>query len=58
MIFNKERVLKNRRLCQAIFGVSREEIESLLPIFSQCLIAYRYNGLAKLDNSLRYNLVV
>ena len=42
MIFNKERVLKNRRLCQAIFGVSREEIESLLPIFSQCLIAYRY----------------
>lgn len=42
MIFNKERILKNRRLCQAIFGVSKEEIENLLPVFSQCLIAHRY----------------
>lgn len=42
MILNKERVLKNHRLCQAIFGASKEEIENLLPIFSQCLIAHRY----------------
>lgn len=42
MILNKEKILKNNRLCKAIFGVSKEEIENLLPVFSQCLIAYRY----------------
>lgn len=42
MILNKERILKNHRLCQAIFGASKEEIENLLPVFSQCLIAHRY----------------
>lgn len=42
MILNKEKVLKNHRLCQAIFGVSKQEIESLLPVFSQCLITHRY----------------
>lgn len=42
MILNKEKILKNHRLCQAIFGVSKEEIENLLPTFSQCLIAHRY----------------
>jgi len=42
MLPNKKGILKNTRLCQSIFGVSREEIEALLPIFSQCLIACRY----------------
>lgn len=42
MILNKEKILKNPRLCKAIFGCSQEEIEKLLPVFSQCLIAYRY----------------
>ncbi len=42
MLLNKERVLKSSHLCQAVFGSSKEEIEKLLPIFSQCLIAYRH----------------
>lgn len=42
MLLNKEKVLKNPRMCQSIFGVRKEEIERLLPTFSQCLIAYRY----------------
>lgn len=42
MLLSKERILKSPRLCQAIFGSSREEIEKILPRFSQCLIAYRY----------------
>jgi len=42
MLLNKERILKSPRLCQAVFGASKEEIEKLLPIFSQCLIAYRF----------------
>lgn len=42
MLHNKEKILANPRLCKAVFGVSREEIEQLLPVFSPCLIAYRY----------------
>lgn len=42
MLQNKEKILKNPRLCQAIFGSSKEEIEKLLPRFSQCLIEYRF----------------
>lgn len=42
MILNKEKILKNHRLCQAIFGASKDEIENLLPTFSQCLIAHRH----------------
>ncbi len=42
MIQNKDKILRNERLCQAIFGVSRKEIDNLLPVFSQCLIEYRY----------------
>jgi hypothetical protein len=42
MLPNKKGILKNPRLCQSIFGVNKEEIERLLPVFSQCLIAYRY----------------
>ena len=42
MILNKEKILKNPRLCKAIFGCSKEEIEKLLPVFVQCLIAHRY----------------
>lgn len=42
MLLNKCGIFKNPRMCQSIFGVSKEEIERLLPTFSQCLIAYRY----------------
>ena len=42
MLLSKERILNSPRLCQAVFGTSKVEIEKLLPIFSQCLIAYRW----------------
>jgi len=42
MLHNKDKILQNPRLCKAIFGMSREEILRLLPLFSQCLLAYRY----------------
>jgi hypothetical protein len=42
MLLNKEKVLKSPRICQAVFGVSKEKIEAILPKFNQCLIAYRY----------------
>lgn len=42
MLLNKEKILKNPRLCQSIFGTSKEEIDRILPVFNQCLIAYRY----------------
>lgn len=42
MLLNKEKVLKNPRLCQAIFGSSKAEIEKILPRFSQCLVAHRF----------------
>lgn len=42
MLPNKNGILKNPRMCQSIFGVSKEEIARLLPIFSQCLITHRY----------------
>lgn len=42
MLQNKEKILRNSRLCQAIFGSSKEEIEKLLPRFNQCLIEYRF----------------
>jgi hypothetical protein len=42
MLLNKEKVLKIPRICQAVFGVSKEKIEAILPKFSQCLIAYRF----------------
>lgn len=42
MLQNKEKIFKTPRLCQSIFGMSIEEIERILPTFSQCLTAYRY----------------
>lgn len=42
MLLNKEKILKNPRLCQSVFGSSKEEIEKLLPVFSQCIVAYRH----------------
>lgn len=42
MLQSSEKILRNARMCQAIFGTSRAEIEELLPVFSQCLLAYRY----------------
>ena len=42
MLLNKTGILKNPRMCQSIFGTSKEEIERLLLTFSQCLITYRY----------------
>lgn len=41
MILNKQRILKNPRMCQAAFGMSKQEIEALLPVFHECLIAHR-----------------
>lgn len=42
MILNKQRILTSTRMCQAIFGMSREEMDELLPVFHACLIAHRY----------------
>lgn len=42
MILNKHRILQSPRMCQAALGMSKEEIEALLPIFHECLIAQRY----------------
>ena len=42
MIINKHRVLKNERVCKAVFGMSYKEIEELLPVFKQCLLEHRY----------------
>jgi hypothetical protein len=42
MLQNKEKIFENSRLCQSIFGMSQEEIERILPTFSQCLTAHRY----------------
>lgn len=44
MFNKKERILANPRLCQALFGTSREEIKGLLPVFSDCLLAYRHEA--------------
>ncbi len=42
MIFNTDKLLKNERVSKAVFGMTQMEIEELLPIFSKCLIEYRY----------------
>lgn len=42
MILNKQRILKSARMCKAIFGMSKEEMDELLPVFHECLIAHRY----------------
>ena len=42
MLQNKNRILNNTRMCQSVFGMSKDEIERLLPTFEECLIAYRY----------------
>ena len=42
MIINKQRILKSERICKAVFGMSYEEIQELLPVFKQCLLEYRY----------------
>lgn len=60
MLSNKKGILKNPRLCQAIFGMSKVEIEGLLPTFSQCLLAYRYqlkpNRIRKIGGGRRGDL--
>jgi hypothetical protein len=33
MILNKQRIFKSKRMCQAVFGMSQEEIDELLPVF-------------------------
>lgn len=30
------------RMCKAVFGMSKEEMDELLPVFHDCLIAHRY----------------
>lgn len=42
MLAKEESILNNPRLCQSVFGMSRAEIERILPIFSNCLISYRH----------------
>jgi hypothetical protein len=42
MLQNKEKILKSPRMCQSVFGMSKNEIERLLPTFEECLIAHRY----------------
>jgi len=42
MLLNKDKILNSPRLSQAVFGVSKEEIEKILPIFKECLLAHRY----------------
>lgn len=42
MILNKQRILKSARMCQAVFGMSKAEMDELLPVFHACLIAHRY----------------
>lgn len=39
---NTKRLLKNPRLCKAVTGSSPEELERLLPAFSQSIIRYQY----------------
>lgn len=39
---NTKRLLKNPRLCRAVTGSSPEELEKLLPAFSQSITRYRY----------------
>ena len=43
MIINKQRIIKSERICKAVFGMSYEEIQELLPVFKQCLLEHRYN---------------
>jgi hypothetical protein len=42
MIINKQRIFKSKRICKAVFGMSFEEIQELLPVFKKCLLEYRY----------------
>lgn len=42
MILGKAKILSNDRVSKAVFGMTRQEIEDLLPVFSQCLVAYRH----------------
>jgi len=42
MLAKEESIINNPRLCQSVFGMSKAEIERILPIFSNCLIAYRH----------------
>jgi len=42
MIINKYRAFSSKRVCKAIFGMSYEEIQALLPTFERCLLEHRY----------------
>jgi hypothetical protein len=41
-MINTKRLLTNTRLCKAVTGSSPEELERLLPAFSQSIIRYQY----------------
>ncbi|PAV01250.1 hypothetical protein CBG25_17785 [Arsenophonus sp. ENCA] len=40
-MINKERLLRNNRLCKAIIGLSVEELKNLAAEFSACYLIYR-----------------
>lgn len=42
MILHTEKILRNPRVCKAVFGMSRKEIEAMLPLFGSCLVAHRH----------------
>ena len=41
MLINNKQIFSQSRVTQAVLGVSPDEFEALLPVFSQCLHAYR-----------------
>ncbi|WP_440866514.1 hypothetical protein [Symbiopectobacterium purcellii] len=40
-MINKERLLRDNRLCKAIIGLSVEELKNLAAEFSACYLIYR-----------------
>lgn len=41
-MLNRDRIFGNSRVCRAVLGVTIDEFQKLLPTFSACLLAYRY----------------
>lgn len=41
-MLNRDRIFGNSRVCRAVLGVTLDEFQKLLPTFSACLLAYRY----------------
>lgn len=41
-MINTQRIFKSDRACKALLGVSKDEFETLIPVFEQCLITWRW----------------